>query len=179
MLTVEDNKPTKVRLAEVGKRWVKDFIDFYGLKGKITKRQAEGWNFALARFSDEILKEGWDDFIMQFRPGFIPPIEDANRIFRRANHRVVDRKEAEERKRRTIEERNLFQSATGEKKRIAQAIIHALDMIQIGATTKKNVNLYMADFWEKAMNDKEMGRKHRMLADGKRVVIHDPNQYPK
>ena len=169
-------RPLPKRIEAVAKEWVSDFIDFYGLEGKITKRQMERWSLALARFSDETLKEGWDDFIMQFRPGFVPPIEEANRIFRRANFRVVERKEAEERNQRAIEEHNLLQSATGKKRRIAQAVIKALDIKLESETPRKDVNLYLANFWENEMNDKEMGRKHRMLADGKRVVIHDPNQ---
>ena len=169
-------RPSPERIEAVAKEWVSDFIDFYGLKGKITKRQMEGWSLALARFSDEVLKEGWEDFIMQFTPNFVPPIKDANKIFHRAGLRVSERKAQEERDRLREEERVLFRGATGEKRRIAQAVIKALDIKKESETPRKDVNLYLANFWENEMNDKEMGRKHRMLADGKRVVIHDPNQ---
>ena len=169
-------RPPASRISHVGKKWVTDFIAFYNLGDKITPRQIEGWSFSLARFSDEVLREGWDDFIMQFTPNFIPPIKDANKIFHRAGLRVSERKAKEERDRLREEERVLFRSATGEKRSIAQAVIKALDIKEESATPRKDVNLYLANFWEKEMNDKEMGRKHRMLADGKRVVIHDPNQ---
>ena len=188
-----DKRPPASRIAHVGKKWVTDFIAFYNLEDKITQRQIDGWSFALARFSDEVLKEGWDDFIMQFTPNFIPPIKDANKIFHRAGLRVSERKAQEERERLREEERFLFQSATGKKKRIAQAVAHALSCLNeeisydvpvktfltnahLRMSRKKKINLYLANFWEKEMNDKETGRKHRMLADGKRVVIHDPNQ---
>ena len=176
MLTVADKRPKASRIAHVGKKWVTDFIDFYNLEEKITQRQIDGWSLALARFSDEVLKEGWEDFIMQFTPNFVPPIKDANKIFHRAGLRVSERKAQEERDRLREEERVLFRGATGEKRRIAQAVIKALDIKEESTTPRKDVNLYLANFWEKEMNDKEMGRKHRMLADGKRVVIHDPNQ---
>jgi hypothetical protein len=169
-------RPPKERIQQVAKEWVGDFIDFYGLEGKITKRQIEGWSLALARFNDETLKEGWDDFIMPFRPGFVPPIEEANRIFRRANLRVVERREAEERKQRAIEERKLFEGAVGEKKRIAQAVGKALAIGEESESPRADVNAYLVDFWEREMKDEEMGRKHRILAKGGRVVIHDPNQ---
>ena len=171
-------RPSPERIEAVAKEWVSDFLDFYGLKGKITKRQMEGWSLALARFSDEVLKEGWEDFIMQFTPNFVPPIKDANKIFHRAGLRVSERKAKEERARRREEERVLFRGATGEKRRIAQAVIRALDIKKESETPRKDVNLYLANFWEKEMNDKEMGRKHRMLAKGERVVIHSASRLP-
>ncbi len=173
-------RPPKERIQQVAKEWVGDFIDCYGLEGKITKRQIERWSLSLAMFNDETLKEGWDDFVMQFRPGFVPPVEEANRIFRRANLRVIERREAEERKQRAIEARNMLESAVGKQQRIARAVVRALDIQAESESPGKDVNLYLADFWEKEMKDKEMGRKHRMIADGKRVLIYEPKKsyYP-
>jgi len=175
---VAGKRPPASRISHVGKKWVTDFIDFYNLGEKITQRQIDGWSLALARFSDEVLREGWDDFIMQFTPNFVPPIKDANKIFHRAGLRVSERKAKEERDRLREEERVLFRSATGEKRSIAQAVIKALDIKEESATPRKDVNLYLANFWEKEMNDKEMGRKHRMLAKGERVVIHSASRLP-
>ena len=169
-------KPSPERIAYVGKEWVSDFIDSYGLNDKINQRQIDRWSMQLAHFSDEILKEGWDIFLNQFKPGFIPAIDSAILIFNRAAQRVTEREERKARERRRIEEQNLFQSAAGKKSRIAQACSRALEIKETSLTPRKDMNLYLADFWENEMNDKEMGRKHRMLADGKRVVIHDPNQ---
>jgi len=70
----------------------------------------------------------------------------------------------------------MLESAVGEQQRIARAVVRALDVQAESESPRRDVNLYLADFWEKEMKDKEMGRKHRRLADGKRVVIHDPNQ---
>lgn len=158
-----DKRPSADRIAFVGKKWVSDFIEFFGLTEKITSRQVEGWCLALARFNDQVLEEGWEEFLNAFRPGFIPPIEDANRIFRRASLRVSFSKETRDRKKKALEAEKFQKRATGDRKKISDAVNKALELSYKSETPNKDVNLYLADFWETEMNDSEMARRHRLL----------------
>jgi len=158
-----DKRPSADRIAFVGKKWVSDFIEFFALEDKIRDRQTEEWCLALADFNDQVLEEGWGEFLGEFKPGFIPRIKDATRIFSRASLRVSFAKETRDRKKKALEVERFQKRDAGDKKKISVAVNKALNLSYTSENPNKDVNLYLADFWETEMNNRDMARRHRLL----------------
>ena len=74
------------KLKEIQNNYTDVLNDFLNIE--MSPLQIKQWTVALSKFSDDVLKEGWSEFIYKVRPGLMPSIEDCTKIMDtiRMNH---------------------------------------------------------------------------------------------
>ena len=63
---------------EIQENYTDELNDFLNIE--MSSLQIKQWTVALSKFSDDVLKEGWSEFIYKVRPGLMPSIEDCTKI---------------------------------------------------------------------------------------------------
>ena len=69
------------KLNKVQKNYVEQLDSF--LNVNMNDNQVKNWTIALSKFEFEVLREGWNEFVYQIRPGLMPSITDCTKIMDR------------------------------------------------------------------------------------------------
>jgi len=69
------------KLDKVQKEYVEQLDSF--LNVNMNDNQVKNWTIALSKFDYDVLREGWNEFVYQIRPGLMPSITDCTKIMDR------------------------------------------------------------------------------------------------
>ena len=66
------------KLLSVQKEYVEQLDEFLNIN--MSDVQVKNWAVALSKYDDDVLREGWNQFLYKVRPGLMPSIEDCTKI---------------------------------------------------------------------------------------------------
>jgi len=115
--------------------------------------QKEFWEGLLSSYSEEILTEGWDDFISILRPRIKPSGQQAKQVF----GKVVLRKEYLPPKEVDIQTKRYGSL-------VARAVINSISYAKQTEGGKAAYHSDQSRFWKKIMKEPNMAKKHARLA---------------
>lgn len=69
------------KLDDVQKKYVEQLDAF--LNVNMNDIQVKNWTIALSKYNSDVLREGWNEFVYQIRPGLMPSITDCTKIMDR------------------------------------------------------------------------------------------------
>jgi hypothetical protein len=69
------------KLNKVQKDYVEQLDAF--LNVNMNDIQVKNWTVALSKYNEDVLREGWNEFVYQVRPGLMPSITDCTKIMDR------------------------------------------------------------------------------------------------
>ena len=128
---------------------------------KMNETQKEVWTLSFAEFTDEVLEEGWLDFIDNCTPNFVPKINDAKKVFQSAKIRIYERFVRVEKDKipdPTPEEKIEFQKMSKQYKKV---------LAEVNPNSPKGKADQMMRKWWIEQGDMNMARKHEAILDQK------------
>ncbi len=139
----------------IKKRYIKDMAEAFNLS--MNEQLVNLWVANLVKYEEDVLKSGWNEFLLTVLPDRTPELSRAlvilekHREIKETQKRIV---EFQKEKSFVDEKPNTYAS------KVCQGILRSLNKAWIADGGRRMYHKDQADFWANEMNDKEMERKH-------------------